>query len=1204
VMREDFVARIEPFMRILKPLQQTRFRLDLLGPSGAQAAVTGPLRGTARHFKPGVVDTLIEELLKVRVESTDGKATEVIGEYVEPVQLQVVCRNLWTSLPDDVQEISHEHLKAYGDVDQALREFYESCLTDARTGLHTSEANLRQWFERQLITPAGTRGIVFRDAQLTAGLTNQVVDFLENRHIIRGEWRAGSRWYELTHDRLIEPVQHANERWRVQRQARRNRILGLAGGTVVLLLMIFAAFSLQTAALYAVPTNATAVAELEIRQTLVSQSNTLVVEVQSTNVAVQEDASFSKSRQLAAEALLANDRNLSLLLAIQANSSDDTVEGRRSLHKVLSRQSYADGKFLRELRSGLITPTLIRRLDDHQGSVVSVAFSPDGQRFISGSGNGTVLLWEIASLKPIGPSLTTRGSAIESVAYSPDGLRVASAGQDEQISIWNAVTGEPMSDPLSGHEGLVTCLAFSPDGKLLASGGMDFHILIWDVSSGRLMSELKADDTVASLAWSTDGTVLAVGTFDQTVSFWTNDGGSWTEIDRLYGLGNPVRSIAWSPDDTVLAFGLGSADNAPESGDVILWDWEKRQPIQYPLSNAPEQFKPVSFEPAGNGPSTVLYEGPISDTTKRVRSVAFHPAGKILAIGRDDGTITFWDVERGQTLGSPLRAHDHWIMSLAFSPNGYYLLSGSLDRTVALWNLSAPTGSLAVGPDGKRLATSQGPIISLWDLSTEQTEPVKLLTGHTDDVLALAFSPDGRTLVSSGKDNFILFWDVATGQQTGVAIRTLSNVQTLQFSPDGATLAAGGDSGRAQLSDPLTGRVVYQLVAQDRPVLKIQFSTDGKTLDVFGSNGSLTTFDLQSGEPTIVQESVLPSAQDGITSIFLSPDGKRAAYFRAGGTGETAVLGNDGRAHGIKLSYWGQSFDPTMNLDDIDYILVGIQYTDPNFDKYVKQIQSVPLRGAYYSFRENQPWQEQADLFLSTVKDKGFHFYVLSLESPAKGDSTQFLADVEQWLEYVDSQVNGRVLLGTSSTFLSEFGASADWMKEWPLLVGQYPSEANRFFLEEYNGTPQEMGEWLGLNAFSILDRDTGAVIHPNQAVESNSTNSFAFSPDSTYLAAAGDGSVFLLDPATGEEISTLDIGGRTVYSLSFLPDSDHLVIGTDDGTVLLWDLGLLRSAAEIGSMIDIACSQVQANLSPAEWTQYVGVDVPYQATCPELPVP
>lgn len=1199
VMREDYVARIEPFLPILKPLQQTRFRLDLLGPDGAKAAVTGPLRGTRRYFKEGVVDALIEELQKVRVESTQGEATEVIGEYVEPVQLQVVCRNLWNGLPADVEEITHDHLKTYGDVNQALRDFYEACLVGAKTNLRANERDLRQWFERQLITPAGTRSIVFRDAQQTAGLQNTVVDFLENRHVIRGEWRAGSRWYELTHDRLIEPIQGSNQEWQVRYRTRRNQ-LAIAFLLPLFLALLFLARSFGTQQ---------AVAQIAATET-VSVATAGAVQTISAVIAAQEDAMISSSRRLAAEALLANDQRLSFLLAIEANKADDTAEARRSLHKVISAQGMIDGKFLREFNAELLSPTLVKRLNDHQGPVVSVAFSPDGQHFVSGSSNGTVLLWNVVTLTPSGPSLNSRRSGIDSVAFSPDGRLVAFAGLDEQISLWDTATGNAFGVPLRGHVGLVTCIAFSPDGKLLASGGMDQFVRIWDVQTQTLVTELKDLDTIGSVAWSPDGSVLVWGTYSSNATFWKT--GTSEPYDTLRLEKNPILSIAWSPDGQTLAFGMASEEGRQEDGEVLLWDFANR----------------------------MLITQPVPDNLVRIRSIAFHPSGKILAIGRDDGSVVLWDVSRQQMARQPLIAHSHRVMSIAFSPDGRYLISVGYEGTIAIWNLQAATNSIAVSPDGSLLATSQGSVISLWNIHNSETAPM-ILAGHTEDILALTFSPDGHMLVSSGLENQLLFWNVDTGQQIrGSPVN--SNVRALQFSPDGALLAVAGDSGRAQLSLPVTGEVVYRLIEQQGPpILKIQFRPDGSMLDIVANDGRLTQFAFQAGEPSIVGDSVLPSAQDGILSIALSQDGKKAAYFRSGGTGETAILSNEDRAHGIDLSFWNQSFDATVNPDDIDFVLVkateGTQYVDPNFEKYVKQIQPVPLHGAYHYFRVDQPWQAQADLFLSTVKDKGFHFYVLYLDSAPKGDNKQLLADVQQWLEYVNEQVDGRVLLGTTNTFLSEFGSAVKWLREWPLLISQYPREIDRdgnpalpqgftdwkiwnytdqgnssefgttaegVSLNVYNGTPEDMGEWLGLNAFSILDRSSGAVIHPNIPVEINGANSFIFSPDSLYLAATGNGKVFLLNTATGEEISTLNLGGRTVHSLNFVTNSDALVIGTDDGAVLLWDLSLLRSAAEIRPMIDIACSQIQQNFTRAEWSQYYGPGAAYQATCTGALVP
>jgi len=1216
IMREDFLARIEPFTRLLKPLSQSRFRLDLLGPTGAEAAVTGPLQGTGKRFKEGVVASLIEELLKVRVETAQGEATEVVGEYVEPVQLQVVCRNLWTSLPPDVKEISPEHLKAYGDVDQALRDFYESCLTEAKVSLRANEPNLREWFEHQLITPAGTRGIVFRDAKLTAGLPNAVVDFLENQHLIRGEWRAGSRWYELTHDRFIEPIQRANERWQARRQTRTNRLLASVGGVVMLgLVLISVILSFQKSAVTSTGNYSTSVAA----QTSVSVNATSVVAAQSTaSVAqeqitvAQEDVSLAKSRQLAAQALLVDDPNLALLLAVGANQNADTQEARRSLHKILSRQAVIDGNFLRELNPEIIAPTLINRLVDHRGPVVSVAFSPDGKRFVSGSDNGTVLLWDVATAQPIRPSLTTQSISIASVAYSPDGLLIASAGQDEEISLWDASTGEPVGIPLRGHTGLVTCLAFSPDGKLLASGGVDFHVRIWDVANQRLVDELKHDGSISSLAWSPNGELLAVGTLNHSVSFWQgNDAHPFDYVNEISGLNSPVQSIAWSQDGTVLAFGMASEEGRPESGGVLLWDYANRQSTGHPLQN----------------------------NNQNVRSVAFDLSGKTLAIGRDDGTIVFWDTRTQQVLGSQLAAHDHRVMSIVFSPDGQYMVSGSFDGTVALWNLLAPTRSIAVTSNGDMLATSQGSVISLWDLSSDRASPVKILSGHTDDILALAFSPDGNTLVSSGKDKdkTVRFWDVHLGHQSGVALPTQSNVLTLQFSPDGSTLAVAGENGRVQLLDIVTGNL-NTLMERGSPILKVQFRQDGKTLQAATKDGHLFTWDLKSSEAT---EAILPDVQGAITSLALSQDGQKSAYFQEGGIGETTTQKGDGRAHGIDIYSGDQFFDPTANPDDIDFIIIkateGTQSVEPLFEGYLKQIQSVPMRGVYHFFRENQAWQEQADLFLSTVKDKGFHFYVLVLDVDPGADKTQFLADAEQWLKYVDENVEGRVLLYAGSNYLSKFGPAADWMKEWPLWIAQYPFKPNRngtpdlpegfvdwkiwqytekggnaeygvgstkgnhVDLNVYNGTPSEMGAWLGFSTFSIYDKSSNKLTHPKQAIRVTSPNGIAFSPDGIYLATADEGTVSLLDAASGEEISTLSIGGRNILSLNFMPDASALAVGTDDGAVLLWDLSLLQSGTDAEPTLKLACSRVNPDFPDSDLLPYLG-EVTKRDMCEDLP--
>jgi hypothetical protein len=221
VIREDYIAQLDPYAPLLPEKFRPRFRLERLREGAALSAITGPLRDTKRSFAKGVAEELVEELLKVRVMTAAGKTEVVAGKFVEPVQLQVVCHDLWQNLPPYVTVITRDHLQAFGDVNQALSGFYERAIKRAAQEAGVKEGDLRAWFEHTLIPPAGTRGTVYRGREKTGGIPNAAVDVLENLHLIRGEWRASARWYELTHDRFIEPIQESNKMWRERKRTKR-----------------------------------------------------------------------------------------------------------------------------------------------------------------------------------------------------------------------------------------------------------------------------------------------------------------------------------------------------------------------------------------------------------------------------------------------------------------------------------------------------------------------------------------------------------------------------------------------------------------------------------------------------------------------------------------------------------------------------------------------------------------------------------------------------------------------------------------------------------------------------------------------------------------------------------------------------------------------------------------------------------------------
>jgi hypothetical protein len=258
VMRRENLAQLETYAPLLPQGLRTRFPLDPLGPQAAQQAVEGPLARTDRKIEPEASQRLVEELRKITVRGAAGEDVETVFPSVEPVQLQVACAKLWDDLPPDVHTITTAHIETYGDVDKALKRFYDDALNAAATKTGVSKDRLRLWVDRYLITPGGTRGMVYRGPESTGreerAIPNAAVDVLEERHLIRAEARAGGeRWYELTHDRFVGPIRDSNRVWKehYERRQRRWKLLRSAGigasvGVAVVGIVFYAALKYYT----------------------------------------------------------------------------------------------------------------------------------------------------------------------------------------------------------------------------------------------------------------------------------------------------------------------------------------------------------------------------------------------------------------------------------------------------------------------------------------------------------------------------------------------------------------------------------------------------------------------------------------------------------------------------------------------------------------------------------------------------------------------------------------------------------------------------------------------------------------------------------------------------------------------------------------------------------------------------------------------
>src|SRR6202050_3264210 len=273
---------------------------------------------------------------------------------------------------------------------------------------------------------------------------------------------------------------------------------------------------------------------------------------------------------------------------------------------------------------------------------------------------------------------------------------------------------------------------------------------------------------VASLKFSPDGKLLAVGGYREVRLI---DPSTGKEVATLAGHADYVRSIAFSPDGKMLAAGGGPPQR---SGEIKIWDLQSHQLLK-----------------TMQGHKDCIY------------SIAWSPDGKIIASGSYDKMVKLWDVASGKELKN-LQDHIDAVFAVAFSPDGKHLASASQDRTVKVWDVA--TGNrlytlgdaqdgligIAYSPSGEQVAAAgYDKTIYIWTVGETEGALKQSLIGDEDSILALVWSPDGKTIITASSDGSIRFRDAATLDPLRVIDHQPEWVQALAISPDGRFLAAG-----------------------------------------------------------------------------------------------------------------------------------------------------------------------------------------------------------------------------------------------------------------------------------------------------------------------------------------------------------------------------------------------------------------------------
>ena len=827
-MREDYVAHLDSFSGRLPSRLRTRFRLERLGPEAAQEAVVKPLAQTSRSYARGVAQLLVDNLRRVqrRVVTAGGsEVTYVVGQHVEPVHLQIVCRQLWENLPPDRNIIQLEDIQQFGDVDEALTQFYEAALASALAVAPLGQRRLRRWFDSQLITPAQTRGLLYRGETETAGLSNIALDVLNEAYIVRADIRGGETWYELSHDRLVDPILAANAAWREVNAnpltvavsawlAAERADSELATGTQLAELETYAAANAAEVTederlfldeSHRVENNRKTAAAQRNQRRVILGSLALVIVLTALTIIAIVSASRASANSTAANATgdaanatgeAADELRVTAewnseiaqkneLLADEAASAALATGQAADVLRITSEWNASQAIQLKtQVQASQLAAASMAELNNDQELALLLATTALGLSQQSDTEASFYTALQTPYRGTIGRSTQVRSSV-----FSKDGSLIITTGcktlNDEMeclegiAQLWATGHTEPIT--LFGHTDWVETAVFGPQAELIATASDDGTVRLWN-RSGEYQATLTGHPGgVRTVAFSPDGTQILTGGCDTLAA----DGSCSNGSAKLWSLSGielmaPITHFGWvtaafSPSGHMVL-------TAGSDGDARIWN-------------------------SLSGEISTLTGG--SSTPGILVTAEFNPNGDSILTAGDDGMARLWSLDGGLIV----EIDAGWgFVSAHFSPDGdrivssaYFLgnahvwdLSGSLQANLEtrLTDITSarfsPTGEhiVTVGCKARPSNVCTDSSVQVWDRNGNL---LHILEQFPDTVLSATFSPEGSLLITSSGSGPAIVWGLSDENKEIVA-PNIGFIRSLDITRDNTILASGDRS--------------------------------------------------------------------------------------------------------------------------------------------------------------------------------------------------------------------------------------------------------------------------------------------------------------------------------------------------------------------------------------------------------------------------
>jgi eukaryotic-like serine/threonine-protein kinase len=503
------------------------------------------------------------------------------------------------------------------------------------------------------------------------------------------------------------------------------------------------------------------------------------------------------------------------------------------------------------------------------------------------------------------------GSGTKSLAVRFDGRQLASVGQS-RIRLWDPLSGGPeVTVPES--VGPASAIAYLPNSPRLAVGMTDGRIRFWDPATQAVIRELTPamPGSVSQLVFSPDGSRLAQGQSDGQVRLWTLADGTYRDFHPAEG---NLRAIHFLQNRLIVrSFNVMTAWNPDTGAPVRKIDFTNANPgFNGSIVDSTGQNLLI-----GTAPGRVLKINPLTANretmeirqTDAIHVLTAHPATHRLATAGRDGRIHLWDSGGGPR--GTLHGHPTWILDLAMAPDGTWLASVDLDGEIRVWSLppaalkrswavAGPVQALAVNATGSMAASivrGKG-VVELWDLTTGVR--TRSIAAHHHDATAVAFSPDGSTLATTGwsaenRREACRLWNASTGEPLAVPEGPQPPMVCVAFSGDTTTLIGGSESGNVfRRNWKANGPWIPFPNPHPASVGDVSLSADGQFAVSLGSDRSIRCWDAKSG--TLMTSLPPPANDPGTTRTCIAMHPRGLSFAVGGSDGQIRIHGTfDGR---------------------------------------------------------------------------------------------------------------------------------------------------------------------------------------------------------------------------------------------------------------------------------------------------------------------